>query len=176
MDYFNQFRIHFKTLADGEHQFIYKIDETFFENFETSEIQKGNIDIVLSLNKKPTLLSLEFKLEGIVNVMCDRCLDFFDLPIINTFQMFVKFGNERVEQTDEVLIILESDTEINIVQYIYEYINLSLPIQKIHPDNKDGLSNCNPLFLQKLNEFSNNDKKNEEIDPRWEILNNIKLN
>ncbi|OIP04977.1 MAG: hypothetical protein AUJ97_01895 [Bacteroidetes bacterium CG2_30_32_10] len=176
MDYFNQFRILFKTLADGEHQYIYIIDESFFENYEMSEIKKGNIKIVVSLDKKPTLMSFVFNLEGSVNVMCDRCLDYFDLPITNQFQMFVKFGEKRIEQTEEILIIPESDNELSLTQYIYEYIYLSLPIQRIHPDNEKGYSNCNPLFLEKLKEFSKSDKKKEETDPRWEILNNIKLN
>ncbi len=176
MDYLNQFIIPFKSLSDGKHQFDYIIDEAFFENNEMSEIQKGNIKVVVILEKSETMLTFYFNLKGSASVICDRCLDYFDLPIDTQFQMFVKFGKERIEQTDEILILPESDNELNIMQYIYEYINLSLPIQRIHPDDEDGYSQCNSEFLEKLKEFSKSEKKENEVDPRWEILKNIKLN
>jgi len=176
LDYLNQFIIPFKTLSDRNHQFKYSIDGMFFENYEMSELQKGKINVIVTLEKTPTLLIFLYQLEGTANVMCDRCLDYFDLPINTEFQMYVKFGKERKEQTDEILIIPESDNEINIMQYIYEYINLSLPIRRIHPEDKDGFSQCNSVFLEKLKELSKTEKQNDEIDPRWEILKNIKLN
>jgi uncharacterized protein len=176
LDYLNQFIIPFKTLSDGNYQFDYIIDDSFFENYEMSEIQKGKINVVVTLEKTETMLTFLFHLNGTVNIMCDRCLDYFGLLIGNDFKMFVKFGKERIEQTDEILIIPESDNEINITQYIYEYINLSLPIQRIHPDDKDGYSQCNAEFLKKLKEFSKTEKQENEVDPRWEILKNIKLN
>jgi uncharacterized protein len=176
LDYLNQFIIPFKTLSDGKHQFDYIIDDSFFENYEMSEIQKGKIDVVVTLEKTETMLTFLFHINGTVNIMCDRCLDYFGLPIGTEFKMFVKFGKEKTEQTDEILIIPESDHEINIMQYIYEYINLSLPIQRIHPDDKDGYSQCNAEFLEKLKEFSKTKIQDNEVDPRWEILKNIKLN
>ncbi len=176
MDYLNQFIIPFKTLTNGIHQFDYLIDDAFFENYEMSEIKKGNIKVDVTLEKTENILTFFYHLKGTANVMCDRCLDYFDLPIEREFQMFVKFGKERLEQTDEILVIPETDNEINIMQYIYEYINLSLPIQRIHPDDKDGYSQCNAEFLEKLKEFSKTEKQENEVDPRWEILKNIKLN
>jgi uncharacterized protein len=134
LDNLNQFIIPFKNLSEGDHQFNYTIDEKFFENFEKAEILKGKINVLVSLEKTLPMLTFLYELKGSVNVVCDRCLDEFNMPIEHSYKMFVRFGEKRIEQTDELLIIPEADNELNIMQFIYEYINLSLPIQRIHAD------------------------------------------
>jgi len=176
LEYFKQFTIPYKNLSDGNYQYIFIIDELFFENCEIKDIQKGRIDVEVRMEKSATMLQFLYKLKGNAEVMCDRCLEQFKLPIDSDFRMNVKFGTERKEQTDEILIVPETDNEINLMQYIYEYIYLSLPIQRIHPDNKDGNSQCNALIIEKLNELSGKGINEKEMDPRWEVLKNIKLN
>ena len=58
---------------------------------------------------------------------------------------------------------------------IYEFVHLSIPIKKTHPDKKNGDPGCDPEILKLLaTEKEEEDKK--EIDPRWDILNNLSKN
>jgi uncharacterized metal-binding protein YceD (DUF177 family) len=53
-----------------------------------------------------------------------------------------------------------------------------LPIKRVHPLDKKGNSTCDKDVLNKLEEFITEEEKDEEenIDPRWDNLKNIKLN
>ena len=44
-----------------------------------------------------------------------------------------------------------SETEIDLSQYIYESICLSLPYQRVHPVGSDGKSGCDPDMLARFN-------------------------
>jgi len=61
---------------------------------------------------------------------------------------------------------------VNIQQYVYESIVLSLPAKRIHPGVKDGTLKSE--ILEKLKELSPKevDKKSDDddTDPRWDNL------
>jgi uncharacterized metal-binding protein YceD (DUF177 family) len=50
---------------------------------------------------------------------------------------------------------------------------LALPIRKIHPNDSDGKSKCNPAMLQKLNDLR---AEEPESDPRWDQLKKLMNN
>jgi len=83
-------------------------------------------------------------------------------------QITGKFGHDRDESDPEIITIPRDEHELDLKQYIYEFIHLALPIQRIHPDNADGISTCDPVMLQKLKEHL----VEEDIgdDPRWDEL------
>jgi len=169
LNYQKQYVIPFSGLSENIHHFEFKIDDKFFENFEFSEIKKSNIDVYLSLEKQERMLILEFLIEGTTNIMCDRCLDFFDYPIKGKEKLIVKFGNKNYESTDDILILAESENEIDISKYIYEFISLLLPIKRIHPEDENGNSRCNKEMIKKIKEFS----KTKKSDGRWDELKKI---
>jgi len=83
--------------------------------------------------------------------------------------MVVKFGEELNDDNDEILIIPHGEHQINVSQFIYEMIVLSIPRKKIHPGINDGTLKSD--ILEKLEELKPKEKKNlNEIDPRWEDL------
>jgi uncharacterized metal-binding protein YceD (DUF177 family) len=165
-----QFVIPFKGLKTGKHDFIFDIDDKFFDSFEDSEINKGMVHIEIQLIKSVTMLELMFDLKGTVTVMCDRCLDDFNLSISYNTNLYVKFGDTTEEQTDEILVLSHNEFELNVSQYIYEYTLLSLPYRRVHPDNDQGESMCNKEMLRKLNEYLI-DENIRHPDPRWSDLN-----
>ncbi len=174
--YEDRFRIPFKGLKEGDHNFDFEIDASFFENFPESEIKEGQFHIEIVLHKTSRLLTFDFFIKGKVRVPCDRCLEMFDLPLTYTDTLYVKFGSTRHEESANTLIIPEDDYFLNVSQYIYEYIHLSLPIRKVHPLDKNGNPTCNPLMLEKLNELSESKKKIQAIDERWSALKGILKN
>ena len=112
------------------------------------------------------MLVLYFDIKGSVNVMCDRCLDQFDQPVNGEERLIVKFGDSYYEESDEVVVIPETEYKLNVSQYIYEFINLLLPIKRVHPNDKQGVSKCNPEFVNRLEGA----KDDEMTDHRWDAL------
>ncbi len=176
MSFLNQFAIKFASLTPGTYTFDFEISDKFFENFEASEIQKARVDVVVEMEKQSRMLVLDFNVKGFVNVMCDRCLVDFDFPIESTQRLIVKYGPEKKEETDEIITIPESDHEINVAQFIYEYIHLALPPKRVHPDNEKGESLCDAEIIKKLEALKSKESEKQDSDPRWEALKQIKFN
>ena len=169
MDY----KIPFNGLEDGNHQFKFTVDDKFFAAFEESEITKGNLTVDIDLLKRSTGLEVMFNIEGTVVSQCDRCLDDLDCNIEYKGKIFFEFGSHNEEVSDELVILSSSEDELELENYIYEFINLSLPIKRVHSDDEEGNSLCNPEMLAKLNNVivHNEDKKID--DPRWDKLRDL---
>ena len=160
---FRDYEIQFIGLKNGDHNFEYTIDNTFFEKFEYTDFIKSSLKVKLSFLKKTTLFELDFSFEGRVTVPCDATGDVFDLPLKGKLPLLVKFGELYNDDDDEVLIIPHKEFQINIAQYIYEMVVLSLPLRKV----KEGVAFSNDAYL----EIEQEEKKEiEKIDPRWEKL------
>ncbi|PWK20513.1 uncharacterized metal-binding protein YceD (DUF177 family) [Xanthomarina spongicola] len=172
MKHLKEFTIPFVGLKLGKHHFKYQIDKTFFEHFEYEEFNDTSINVGLSLNKKTTLLELDFDISGTVNINCDLTNEAYNQEISNQFNLVVNFGEEFNDEEIDLLIIPHGEYEINIQQYIYELIVLAVPTKRIHPGVKDGTLNSD--ILKKLEELSPKLKENketeEETDPRWNTL------
>ncbi|MGA1225814.1 MAG: YceD family protein [Tamlana sp.] len=167
-----EFTIPFVGLKIGKHHFDYKVEQAFFEHFEYEDFDDVNIDVDVVLEKKTTLLELHFKISGWVHVNCDLTNEPYNQNIENTFDLVVKFGDEYNDEYIDILIIPHGEYEINIQQYIYELIILSVPAKRIHPGVIDGTLNSD--ILKKLEELSPKLKdikeKEEDVDPRWNTL------
>ena len=171
MNYFKQFIIQFNSLSVGFHQYRFEITEKFFEKYEESEFKKGDIIIDLSLERKERMMILDFSIEGKIEVMCDRCLENFYMPINGSEHLIVKFGDKKVEENEEILIISESENELDLSSYLYEYICLLVPMRRIHSNNENNESSCDNEIIKKIEDLSSENK----TDPRWEKLKNIKF-
>jgi uncharacterized metal-binding protein YceD (DUF177 family) len=88
------------------------------------------------LEKKSTMLELVFKHEGTVNVPCDLTSEDFDLPIQGEMKLLVRFGDTYNNDNEELLVLPFGEFELDIAQYIYEMIALSVPL--VHPGVQDG--------------------------------------
>ncbi|GEC71935.1 Uncharacterized metal-binding protein YceD, DUF177 family [Flavobacterium flevense] len=168
-----EFLIPFVGLKLGKHHFEYQINNTFFENFEYDEYQNSDIKVAVVLEKKSNMLELSFKHKGTVNVPCDLTGEDFDLPIKGKMKLIVRFGEEFNNDNEELLILPFGEFEIDIIQYIYEMIVLSVPLKRVHPGVKDG--SLKTEALDKLNELQvkevdKKENKEEDIDPRWDKL------
>lgn len=171
-----EYIIQFVGLSVGEHLFEFNISDSFFENFDYSEIKQGNINVILKLLKQSSMMVLNFEISGTVRMNCDRCAAEFDLPINGNYKLIVKVGgNDASGEDDDIITIAANEHELDLSQYLYEYITLSLPKKRVHPDDKKGKSTCDKEMLKKLNQFITEEEK-EENDPRWNDLKNIKLN
>jgi uncharacterized protein len=177
----NQYIIPFKGLTDGEHDFKFDLGKTFFDEHELFEAGTGKIEFLVSLTKKPQLLSLNIYMSGSLHIQCDRCLEYLDFPVSYRGKFIVKFSEADEESTDEIWVLHPNDHDIDLKQYFFDCVGLSLPLQKVHPDNPDGSFGCDQEMLKiiKMHSLSETDNV-EEIDPRWnklkDLLNDINNN
>ena len=96
----------------------------------------------------------------------------FDLPIKGKLKLVVQFGEEFNNDNDELLILPHGEHQIDLSQYVYEMIVLSVPQKRVHPGVKDGTLETEAL--KKLKELQvkevKEEKKEEDTDPRWDQL------
>jgi uncharacterized protein len=171
------YQIPFSGLKEGIHHYDFKVDDTFFEHFEYSEIRKSDIKVDLELDRQSTLMVLDMHIHGSVGVECSRCLDDLLISLDITDKVVIKFGDEVADSRyigEEVQVVSIRDHEINIAHYIYEFILLGLPVKMVHPQDEDGNSSCNSDMLDKLDGYSvHEDEESEETDPRWDKLKDL---
>lgn len=165
------FTIPFGGLKQGEHHYTFDVERPFFEYFEYDDINDANITAALTLLRKATLLEFYFDIKGKVNVHCDLTNEPFDLKIETTGKLIVNFGSEYNNENEELLILPHGSYEINIQQYVYEFIVLSIPAKKVHPGVADGSLDSD--MLKKLEEYSidiTREEQKNNTDPRWDSL------
>ncbi|MBR8535087.1 DUF177 domain-containing protein [Carboxylicivirga sediminis] len=177
MDRLRNYSIPFKGLKEGKHLFNYEIGAEFFELFEQPLIEKGNVKAEVELGKSSALLTLTFKIKGEIDTVCDNCLEALTLPIENESLMYIKFGEEYDEPTEEIIVLPHDEHEINVAQLLYEFICVALPIRHVHPEDEDGNVTCDTDMLDQLDNYlveeDTDEEQDDDMDPRWAALKNL---
>jgi uncharacterized protein len=172
------------SLSHKEHIFNYELSDSFFELFEDSFIKKGALKVTLKLNKSETFIQANFILEGTVELVCDRSLENFDYPVSTNDTLLVKFGESFEELSESIIVIPRDQATLNIAQYLFEYIGLAIPMKKLHPrfsEENESEDSENVLIYSTIKpEDLNNDEEDKVdeagLDPRWDLLKNIRNN
>ena len=126
------------------------------------------------------MFEMNFQIQGVVLVPCDRCLDDVEIPIDTQNRLVVKFGKEYTEESDEVVVVPEDEGAINLAWFLYEFIALAIPMKHVHAPGK-----CNKTMSSKLrkhttrsldndDEYEDDESIEEDVpvvtDPRWDGL------
>ena len=177
MNFRREFEIAFVGLKPGLHHFEYQIDDKFFAHYEKQDFSNCNANVKLELDKKNGFMLLKFDVDGMVDVSCDRCGNPLILQLWDEFKVMVKLVdnpeemNEQEEDPD-VQYISRGESHLHLADWIYEFINLSIPLQKMCPPDEAGESGCNKEVLARLSSQVENNTK--EANPMWEALNKFK--
>lgn len=189
MGKFSAYKIPLKDLSAGTHVYEYDLDNDYFRDIEGTEVPKGKAHAIVEVKKNSQSFELKFDIKGVVQILCDRCLEEMDQEIDAQDKLMVKFGEDYGEEGDSLIIVPEEEGEINIAWYLYEFIALNIPIRHVHPigkcskvmvsklrrhlahDANEELDNDDDDELE-LDEVENNEDEQAEapIDPRWEGL------
>jgi len=170
VDYLRQFVIPFRGLKPGEHPYDFEIDDLFFASFEYSELKKGQIHVHLNVIKEETMLIFQFTINGKITVPCDRCFEPVEIPVEGDEELIIKFGVDFHEESESIQVIPEGETQIDVSSFIYEYIHLLVPARKIHPEDNEGNSSCDPDIIKRIDTWV----QPSEPDPRWDALKKLK--
>jgi uncharacterized protein len=155
-------------IKEGHHIIDFEIGKEFFEQFEESEVKEGSLIAHIEMDKKTTFIKLSVMVSGKVKICCDRCLEEFFHPVDSENSFHVKFGKSLDESDPDIITVPADEHELDLKQQIYEFIHLALPIRRVHPDDINGNSTCDPVMLKKLDELIVEEQK--ENDPRWDGL------
>ena len=166
-------KIDLKGLQEGLTTLEYTLDDTYFQEIESSEISAGQVHVKVEIRKTRMFWELMLHTEGLVTIPCNLCMDDMEQLIAADNRLVVKLGEENNED-DELVIVDEDEGILDLSWYIYEFIALAIPIRPVHAPGK-----CNAAMMKVLEEHSTDRSSDEEsttsVDPRWEKLKNIKF-
>lgn len=138
-------------LASGKKSFRWNAGKTFFEDFGNEEMLDAALEIEADAEKSGKEIHVDCRISGTVTVQCDRCMDELVLPVETEAKITVRYGEapEETEADDkderEVVWVGGMETELDLRQLIYDYVCLSLPMQRFHEDGE-----CNPAAVEVL--------------------------
>ena len=165
------FKIDYHTLSEGKHNISFSIDTEMFSAMNNGVIHGGECVIDIDLTKSLSLLRLDVKINGIVIVDCDRCLEELPLPIRFDGVLFVKItnsieGSEFLidDKTEDTMLLNPLVEELDITDYIFDSVMLALPLQRIHPEDEEGESGCNSDMLSRFTIVDDSDWDDDDDD------------
>jgi uncharacterized metal-binding protein YceD (DUF177 family) len=172
-----KYDIHIYKLSNGVHEYQFEIGIEFFEMFDGDLVENGQLNAVVSLNKSDSMIQVDFNIEGSLELECDRSLEKFDFPIHIDQNMIYKYGEEDKELSEDVFVIEKNTQTLNVAGIMYEFIGLEIPMKKLHPkfqeeEDEDDESEGSMIYTSEAEE--NIEQKEEDIDPRWAALKNLK--
>lgn len=148
----NQYIIAYKGLAEGSHDFIFDIGKPFIEQHEYLDARDGSLSAKVHMVKNISQLSFTITIDGFLEVPCDRCLDYFPLDIHFRGNLYARFSGSDEAAEEDVILLGPEEEEIDLRQYLFESIGLSIPFRKIHPQERNDESGCNRDMLTRLGE------------------------
>lgn len=166
------YSIPFTGLKPGRHEFEYAINNAFFDEFEYSLVKKANLVCKIEMEKQETMLILNFDIQGTISMTCDKCLSEYPFPVTIREQQIAKFGEEEVDESEEIITLTKNDHDINVAGLIYEYVNVAIPFISVCSD-EGKTPYCDKEMLDRLKALAPDKDQNGE-DPRWDALKNIK--
>ncbi len=175
-----EFEIAFVGLKPGVHEYDYKIDDRFFEAYQQQDFKNCHANVKLSLDKKSSFMLLKFEIGGQIEVTCDRCNNRLPLDLWDEFNITVKMVEEPELMNDQeddpdVYYISHGESHVDVGNWIYEFINLSIPMQKSCGFEEMNGPHCNPAAIDMLNKLkAEEDSAEKKENPIWKGLEKFK--
>ena len=149
MEQIRLYTIAYKGLKNGSYDFDFQVDDSLFEAYDRVEIKSGSCQAHVDLKRSETMLELAIDITGEVICECDRCLEDCPIEVDYAGELVVKFSDEIDDYDGDVMWISPSEDMLDLTQYIYESIVLSLPYRRVHEEG-----GCNPEMLAAFTELS----------------------
>lgn len=193
MGKFSAYKLPLKSLPSGSHEFEYDLGKQFFEDMESSDVRDAHLKVVARVNVKGDVFELSLKVSGEITLICDRCLDEMQWPVDTEYKVFVKYGEDYNDDSDDLLVIPETDNFLNVAYMLYDTVVLTIPIKHVHPMGKCNRA-MSTLLRKHRSPASNLEGEDGEmveeimdsideledsaddapIDPRWNDLKKLK--
>ena len=108
---------------------------------------------------------LTFEIGGSVNVVCDRCGNTLPLDLWDEFKLVIKQveNPEEMNQNEEdpdIYYISRTESHIHLADWIYEFVLLSIPNQRMCREDEMGGPQCNKEILAMLKKMESSATEN----------------
>ena len=169
--------VQFSGLKTGKYEYSYELDNTFFEGYENEELREGKVNFEVVLERRERMLMFAFSFRGVVKTTCDRCLGEMEVPVEGEEKLCVKFSDTETSEDENVVYLPESAYQIDLAQWLYEYVAVRMPMQHVHREGE-----CDPEMLSFIMDEPADEGASEdgeevvrelgegESDPRWDAL------
>ena len=161
--------IRFSGLKSGNYTYHFTLADEFFEEWKNEEIEGGKVEIEVKMERLERMLMFTFSLNGEVATPCDRCLGRVMVPIAGEEHLCVRFSDTETCDDEDVVVMPENAFEIDLKQWLYEYVAVRIPMQHMHPDGE-----CDPEMTKFITDEETEQREEGETDPRWEALKKLK--
>ena len=178
MSHRREYEIAFVGLKPGNHLFEYQIKDEFFLPYGAQDFKNCVATVKLNLEKNNGFMLLQFDVDGQLESSCDRCGDDLPVQLWDEFKLIVKLVDEpdilnEQEEDPDVIYISRSESHLHVSDWIFEFINLSIPLQKKCKDLPNGTTGCNPSVLEMLAQM-NRDATTDTHATVWKGLDQFK--
>jgi uncharacterized protein len=163
----SEYTLPFEGLKLGVHEYKFELNESFFSRETHGFVEKGELDLKFTLEKKERMMLGKFHFQGFVIAPCDLCTEDVKVLLKEEFDVIYKFGEEESED-ENLIMIASNEFEIDIAPLCAEFIAIMMPNKIIHPNN-----GCDEEMLALLNKYSAGSSTDDELDPRWAALKNL---
>lgn len=163
-----EYDIAFVGLKPGLHEFSYEVDDKFFQEYKQADFSNCKAKIKLTLEKNSSFLMLKFEVGGNVKVACDRCGNDLGMELWDEFNMIVKLveNPDEMNETEEdpdIYYISRTESHLHIADWIYEFVSLSIPMQRSCKEEEIGGPQCNNEVLEMLKKMEDVNKGNNPL-------------
>lgn len=124
-------------------------------------------------------MMLKFEIGGSVNVICDRCGNDLRMDLWDEFKLVIKQVENpgemnQNEEDPDVFYISRTESHIHLGEWIYEFVLLSIPNQRMCNENEIGGPQCNKEILAMLKKMQSSTTENNH--PLQQGLEKLKKN
>ena len=145
------------SLSDGKFEQDFECGTEFFKNMEVADVISADVKVHLDLEKRNDAYDCTFHCKGMLQIPCDRCLDPLDHEVDAEYHVKVKYGDDYNDESDDLLVIPESNTSLNVAYILKDTIVLTIPPRHVHP-----LGKCNRAMLAAINKHSSGGADDDE--------------
>ena len=174
-----EYDIAFVGLKPGIHEFDYVVDDKFFADFNDPDFTSCHATVKLSLEKNVSHMLLKFEIDGNVSVTCDRCQNPLVVMLWDEFNLILKQVENPEEmnvneEDPDIFYIARSESHIHLSEWIYEFVLLSIPNQRMCTEEEMGGPQCNLQVLEMLQKMKSRTVENN--NPLQQGLEKFKKN
>ena len=114
------FVVKLTSLAPGKNRFSWHAGAEFFEAFGNVDILDADLEVTAQVVSHGLTAEASCEIAGTVTVACDRCLEDLVIPVETSFE------EQYTPEGDE----------LDLSQDVYDYVCISLPLQRMHPEGE----------------------------------------
>jgi DUF177 domain-containing protein len=142
-----ELKIRISQLSNGLHEYHFNGNPTEI-GLEGSFTKPVEVNAVLDKTPHQFYLKVDVKTSGLFQ--CDRCIEVFEQPLSNHYDMFYVFDELETGkyQPEEVQVISPDTTHIDLADDVRQMVMLSVPLKLLCKETCKGLcprcgTNCN---------------------------------